>query len=187
MSRFFLIASAFVVAPPAALPAQHFALRHPVDYHTALDDNAATALNRRLVAGELTLDPAGPSGRLRALLAALGIPESSQVLVFSKTSLQRHRISPRSPRALYFGRDAYVGWVPGAAALEVAVSDPMLGLVFYTVPQRPDVEPRLRRDDSCLSCHASSRTDDEPGLLLRSVFPDAQGDPIASAGETRVT
>ncbi len=175
-----------LVAAASSANAQGFHLRKPNHYKQTSDDNAITALDRRIAAGELQLPAEGRSGRLRALLRALGVPESSQTLVFSKTSLQRHRVSPHNPRALYFGPDVYVGWVPGAAALEVAASDARLGLVFYTVSQDPEVAPRLVRDDSCLSCHATSRTDDEPGLLLRSVFPDENGDPIASAGESAV-
>lgn len=166
---------------------QGYHQRHPNDYAATADDNAITALNRRLANGEVVLASAGKSGRLRALLEALDIPLASQTLVFSKTSLQRHRISPQNPRAIYFGLDAYVGWTPGAAALEVAAGDPRLGLVFYTLAQDAAEPAVLRRDDSCLSCHATSRTHDEPGLLLRSVFPDERGDPISSAGEVDVT
>ncbi len=171
----------------AALAAQSYHLRRPNQYRQTADDNAVTVLQARLGRGELELPMAGPSGRLRALLAALAIPESSQTLVFSKTSLQRHRIAPDSPRALYFGPDAYVGWVPGAAALEVAVGDPRLGMAFYTLAQGGAAPVRFVRDDSCLSCHATSHTHDEPGVVLRSVFVDAGGDPIASAGEVDVS
>lgn len=171
----------------ATLPGQGFHQRTAIGYSRTEADNAATALDRRLAAGEAYLEAEGPSGRLRALLRALAVPESSQMLVFSKTSLQRHRISLRSPRALFFGPDAYVGWVPGSANLELAVSDAKLGLVFYTVPQDPAVPARIVRDDSCLSCHASERTDDEPGLVVRSVFPDDDGNPISSAGDDDVT
>ncbi|MCA8963894.1 MAG: hypothetical protein KDC48_03365 [Planctomycetes bacterium] len=184
MRRLPLLVCLAAVASTAS--AQGFHLRRPNRYKQTAADNAITALDRRVAAGEVQLPVDGRSGRLRALLHELGVPESSQTLVFSKTSLQRHRVSPRSPRALYFGPDVYVGWVPGAAALEVAASDPRLGVVFYTVSQDPEVVPRLVRDDSCLSCHATSRTDDEPGLLLRSVFPDENGDPIASAGEAEM-
>lgn len=177
----------FAVACAAGAPAQGFHQQEPIRYAVAKDDNAITRLDQRLAAGEVELVPEGPSGRLRPLLQALGVPLSSQTLVFSKTSLQRHRISQRNPRALYFGPDVYVGWVPGAAALEVIAGDARLGFVFYRLPQDPAVPGRFQRDDSCLSCHASPRTGDEPGLLLRSVFPDAEGDPIASAGETQVT
>ncbi|MEO6596575.1 MAG: hypothetical protein ABIP94_17625 [Planctomycetota bacterium] len=166
---------------------QGFYQREPIRYSRAADENVITALNLRIAAGEVELALESKSGRLRALLRALAVPESSQTLVFSKTSLQRHRVSPSNPRALFFGPDVYVGWVPGAAAIEVAAGDAKLGLVFYSLSQDPEQAPQLRRDDSCLSCHATSRTDDEPGLLLRSVFPDENGDPIASAGETAVT
>lgn len=172
-----------LLTAPAA--AQAFHGRPPNDYSRTADDNIATRLDDRLAAGELVLDhEPGGRGRLRALLRELGIPTSSQTLVFSRTSLQRHHIGPHNARALYFGPDAYVGWIPGAKALEVAVGDDRLGLVFYTLSQDPAAPARLCRDDSCLRCHASPRTDDEPGLLLRSVFPDPDGEPITSAGET---
>lgn len=180
-----LLPCLLVLAGTAAT--QGFHQREPNRYSQARDDNLVTALNRRVAAGEVKLPLEGRSGRLQGLLRALAVPASSQTLVFSKTSLQRHRISRQNPRALYFGPDVYVGWVPGASALEVAAGDPNLGLVFYTLSQVADEPPILRRDDSCLSCHAGSRTDDEPGLLLRSVFPDEAGDPIASAGESSVT
>jgi hypothetical protein len=166
--------------------AQAFHQRRPNYYTQAVDDNAVTQLDQRLASGELKLGVEADSarGRLRALLAALQVPESSQTLVFSKTSLQRHRISPQNPRALYFNEDVYVGWIPGAASLEIAVGDDRLGLAFYSLPQDPSLPARFTRDDSCLRCHASSRTQDEPGLLLRSVFADQAGDPIPSAGES---
>lgn len=158
----------------------------PVRYTSTKDGNAVTRLDARIAAGEIDLAPVGKSGRLLPLLQALGVPPSSQTLVFSKTSLQRHRISLHNPRALYFGPDVYIGWVPGAASIEVTAGDAKLGFVFYRLPQAAEVPARFERDDSCLSCHASPRTDDEPGLLLRSVFADADSDPVASAGETEV-
>ena len=168
------------------LAAQAFHTRRPNNYSRTADDNAVTRLNERLARGELRLDDDtnSASGRLRALLKALQVPESSQTLVFSKTSLQRHRVSPQNPRALYFNQDVYVGWIPGAASIEITAGDPNLGLAFYSLPQDPAQPAKLTRDDSCLRCHATSRTLDEPGLLLRSVFPDSDGDPIPSAGET---
>lgn len=175
-----------IAAFAAGAPGQAFHLRQPHPYRQTQDQNSVTALDARLAAGELALAHEGPSGRLRALLAALEIPEASQVLVFSKTSLQRHRISPKSPRAIYFAADKYVGWSPGAAALEIATSDARLGMVFYTLPQDPASPPRFTRDDSCLSCHATGHTMDEPGIVLRSVFADETGHAIAAAGECDV-
>lgn len=170
----------------ACLHAQSFHQRRPNVYAKTTDQNAATALNQRLANGDEQLEWEQTRGRLRALLKALAVPASSQTLVFSKTSLQRHRVSPKNPRALYFNDDVYIGWIPGAASLEVVVGDAKLGLAFYSLAQDPNKPARLKRDDTCLSCHATSRTFDEPGLLLRSVFPDDDGDPIPSAGETNM-
>lgn len=159
-----------------AVAQRHFE-RAPILYRTtAAGDNLLERLQHRLDAGELELPANGRSGRLLAVLAALDVPVASQTLVWSRTALQRHRVGPANPRALYFGPDVYVAWVPGSAALELAVGDPRLGLVFYTLAQDPTEPARFRRDDSCLSCHASERTGDEPGLLLRTVFADADGD-----------
>src|SRR4029079_12631508 len=57
-------------------------------------------------------------GYLRSVLRELKIPISAQVLVFSKTSVQRDHIGPATPRALYFNDDVYVGWVPGGDFVE---------------------------------------------------------------------
>ncbi|MEN9358642.1 MAG: hypothetical protein RL095_177 [Verrucomicrobiota bacterium] len=166
--------------------AQGFHERAPNNYSGTSEQNAATLLNRRLEAGELRLEVKGGTGRLEAVLAALKVPASSQMLVSSKTSFHRDLISPQNPRAVYYGPDAYVGWVKGAGVLEVAVGDPKLGLVFYTLSQDSKVPPRFRRDDACLSCHGTSRTGNEPGLVIRSIFPDDKGRPISSAGEAEV-
>lgn len=81
------------------------------------------------------------------------------MLVFSKTSLQRERISPARPRAIYFSDDAYVGWVQYGRVLEISAVDPRQGAIFYTLAQRMAEQPRFVRDrGDCLACHASSRT-----------------------------
>src|SRR5947207_2099834 len=59
-----------------------------------------TALQHELAAGEKRLNIEPGRGYLRALLQTLGVPVSSQVLVFSKTSQQRELISPQTPRAI---------------------------------------------------------------------------------------
>ncbi len=93
-------------------------------------------------------------GYLDALLDALDIEPSSQVLVFSKTSQQVEGISAATPRAIYFNDDVYVAWVPGAPSLEIAALDAELGPVFYTLSQT--AAPALqRRYETCLACHDS--------------------------------
>ena len=69
------------------------------------------------------------------------------MLVFSKTSLQRDRISPRTPRAVYFNDDLYVGFCRLGEVLEVAVADPQLGTVFYTLDQEPAAKPKFTPAD----------------------------------------
>jgi hypothetical protein len=158
----------------------------PIHYSTTAPSNQVSALQRRLGAGQMTLGGADAKETLRRCLAALAVPEDSQVLVFSKTSLQRKRISPQTPRAIYFSDDCYVGWVPGGL-VEVAISDPRLGLAFYQFdPLDKTQPPRFERDADCLSCHAGPLTHQWPGLIVRSVFPDASGEPITRAGSFRI-
>lgn len=109
------------------------------------------------------------------MLKDLDIASSSQMLVFAKTSLQRERISPQNPRALFFNDETYVGFIPGAPLLEIAVSDPKLGGVFYTLEQKEMRTPRVSRNDQCLECHASAKTMGVPGDLVRSFETDESG------------
>lgn len=181
MCRHALWALALLAAPAAAQPSDLDA--DPIRYSSAPADNPAGRLDARLRRGELKLAHTADHGYLAAVLKALDVPVSSQVLVFSKTSLQASRIGPKTPRALYFNDDLVVGFCRRGDLLEVAAADPNLGTVFYTVDQDPDEPQQFTRQGSrCLACHAGSRTRDYPGHLLRSVFPDRQGQPILSAG-----
>jgi hypothetical protein len=170
-----------------AAPAQGDDLNHdPIHYKTAKADNAVTALQSRIASGTAKLTFDDDHGYLSSVLAALDVPRSSQMLVFSKTSLQRTRITPKTPRALYFNDDVYVGFCLRGDVLEISAADPGLGTAFYTLDQTPEPKPAFaRQTDSCLTCHASSTTDYYPGHLVRSVFPDRHGLPILSAGSSR--
>ncbi|MCR9297115.1 MAG: hypothetical protein NXI32_30815, partial [bacterium] len=122
-------------------------------------------------------------GYLTAVLEALDVPISSQTLVFSKTSLQLHRISPRRPRSLYFNDDVYIGFCQRGDVLELAATDAKQGATFYTLSQEKSDAPKFVRDrGSCLTCHASNRTQGVPGYLVRSVFADAAGHPKLGSG-----
>ena len=59
----------------------------PIHYRTAAADNAVSRLQERLDGGKATLTFEERFGYLRSVLRELGVPESSQALVFSKTSL----------------------------------------------------------------------------------------------------
>lgn len=129
-----------------------------------------------------------PLERMRSVLAALKVPEASQILVFSKTSEQNSLINPKNPRALFFSADAYCGYVPGGL-MEIVIESPNLGPVFYVLDLVGAGTPlRAERDtNGCLSCHATGRTENVPGLLVRSVFPDQQGHPIGTLGSALIT
>src|SRR5690606_19411045 len=97
----------------------------------APDDPFSRAMERfQAEGGELRHDPLG-QGYLVDLLRVLDIDPSSQVLVFSKTSLKQRFITPENPRALYFNDEIYVGFVPGSTTLEIGAMDPRQGPVFF--------------------------------------------------------
>lgn len=159
----------------------------PINYLTAPVHDPVAKLQQTLDAGQVTLAYDEPHGYLPAVLQQLQISPRSQMLVFSKTSFQRQRISARTPRALYFNDDVYIGWVQGGEVLEVAAVDPQQGTIFYTLEQVRQERPKFVRDrGDCLSCHASSNTRNVPGLLVRSVYPSPSGLPHFGAGTFRI-
>lgn len=161
--------------------------RPPIQYSASTPANRVSRLQAKLEQGETKLDYDEERGYLPALLKALQVLPESQMLVFSKTSLQRDHISPRTPRAVYFSDDVYVGYCQRGDVLEITAVDPQLGAVFYTLDQKEADKPRLdRQTDNCLTCHSSSRTDGVPGHLVRSLFVDASGQPILSSGSFAV-
>jgi hypothetical protein len=179
-----------LVLVPLLLPVPAHAIdldREPINYSTADADNTVERLQERLDSGKAKLTYEEGTGYLRSLLRELDVPLSSQMLVFSKTSLQRQRINPRTPRALYFGEDAYVGFCQKGDLLEVSADDPQLGAVFYSLSQKKNGKPRFQRQtDNCLICHASSFNQGYPGHLARSVFADGMGLPLLASGTYRI-
>lgn len=156
----------------------------PIRYTESTPNTAISRLEAEIASGTRTLKTSGEQGYLRDVLKQLNVPESSQMLTFLKSSLQRPLIEPQNPRALYFGDDAYVGYVPGGI-IELIVTDPKLGLVFYTIEEESG-QPHIQRQVSrCMTCHASSRTKRIPGLQVRSMFTDPSGQPVISAGSYR--
>jgi hypothetical protein len=127
-------------------PAIGYAQRVPVD--------PLSRIAGQINDGSVTLSFDAQRGYLDAVLDALDIDPSSQVLVFSRTSLQVEGVTAASPRAIYFSDDLYVAWVPGAESIELAALDAGLGPVFYTLSQSPTPAAE-RRVGLCLSCHDS--------------------------------
>jgi hypothetical protein len=154
---------------------------------TAANDDLAK-LARDWESGKATLRGTTELARVKEILAALHVPEASQVLVFSKTSKQNSLIHPRNPRALFFSQNTYCGFVPGGA-MEVIIHDAMLGPVFYLIDLGHAAKvPVVERDTSdCLSCHGTGRTENVPGMLVRSVFADQDGQALLSLGSSLIT
>ncbi|MCA9069490.1 MAG: hypothetical protein KDA84_11225 [Planctomycetaceae bacterium] len=158
----------------------------PIDYFGAPLPNPIEHLKQRLESDEFQLGTNEQHGFLSALLKELDISPTSQVLVFSKTALNPKLVSPETPRAVYFNEETYVGYVPGAASLEIATVDPVKGWLFYTLTQpefsptkqnRP--RPTLERERQCLACHAGQSSLRVPGGLVRGFVPDEKGNPLS--------
>ncbi|MCZ2342673.1 MAG: hypothetical protein LC104_12920 [Bacteroidales bacterium] len=159
----------------------------PILYDTAEADNVVAKLQTQMEAHKVTLKPDEEHGYLKTVLKALDVPESSQILVFSKTSLQRSRIGPKTPRAIYFNDDVTIGYCHSGDVLEITASDTNLGVVFYTLSQNRSITPQfVRQTEGCLICHASSRNQGFPGHLARSVATDRRGELVLSRGTKTV-
>lgn len=154
-----------------------------IGYRTTPAQNPIEDLSKALASGEKTLDFDSEYGYLPSVLEALDIPQSSQVLVFTKTSFQSPLIAPRLPRAIYHADGLSIGIVRLGEVLEVAVQDRNLGAAFYTLDQIKSSRPQfIRRGNECLQCHNGPATSGVPGLLVSSVFPERSGRPIFGAG-----
>ena len=180
--RWFLLLTLLTGAWRAVAQTDNFEVA-PTNYSSTAPQDAVTALQARMAQAAL-LPPKSDRELLQWFLRELHLPAQSQVLVFSKTSFQRLRITPEHPRAIYFTDDCYLGWVPGGL-MEVAAIDPRLGPVFYSVDPgafRADEANGIRRNSECLSCHGGTFVRDIPGLFVRSVFPNSDGEPLLGQG-----
>lgn len=154
----------------------------PIRYSDTLPTDRLAIFAKKLEERKLQGQPGQGLKALEFILDELNVPKESQVLVFSKTSLQISRITPQNPRSLFFSENAYVGYVPGGA-VEVIAHDAVLGPVFYLVEPDTNGAMKIERDTNrCLSCHATSRTENVPGMLIRSVYAEETGHPILQLG-----
>ena len=160
--------------------------REPINYSKTQPDDAISRLKAKIEDGSLKLTFDDDHGWLKSLLKELKVLPSSQTLVFSKSSLQRNRITPRRPRAVYFNDDIYVGWVQFGRVIELSAVDPNLGAVFYTLDQHQSDRPVFQqRTEECLICHGSTHTGRIPGHIMRSLYTERSGQPLFGAGTYR--
>lgn len=146
-------------------------------------DDPVARMWQRVASGRARLDLGSPKAWVRSVLRELDVPVESQVLVFSKTSLQNALITPQTPRSVFYNEDTYAGWSQGGM-MELIGIDPQQGPQFYTLsyPETRGSLPVLAISDQCLSCHESSRTNGVKGMLVRSVYPDSDGQPLLQFG-----
>jgi len=160
----------------------------PVDYLGERTSDPVARLDRLLADGKRTLKPVPGRGYLDSVLKSLGVPVSSQLLVYSKTAVNQRLITPRTPRAIYFNDAVSVAWVPGTAELELSAVDPHKGAMFYVLSQPESssgAPPRFHRKSSCLACHIGRTTLSVPGGIVRSFLVESSGKPLE--GYSRVT
>ena len=82
--------------------AMRYDLEYPgIGYSGPARDNRIWRFQQKLNSGELKLQWEPHFGYLRSVLKALEIDPSSQIMVFSKTSLQTSVINEQTPRAIY--------------------------------------------------------------------------------------
>ncbi len=152
----------------------------PHDYWKQTPKDRFSRWMKDVQAGKVELDYSGEKAFVASVLKSLDIPASSQMLLFSTTSLQLSLITPRSPRAIFFNEDIYLGWVLGGK-IEIVSVDPDLGGVFYIfdIP-RNGQPPRPERATRCMNCHAREDTGYVPGLVVKSVIPGVRGGSLES-------
>lgn len=159
----------------------------PILYRETEPTDRVAKVLQRIASGEASLKGENTLESLDKLLREMQVPQSSQTLVYSKTSLQRHKIAPHTPRAIYFSDDCYVGYCQGSEVMEISTVDPQLGAVFYTAERSEDGAVEItRQTDNCLICHGSSQTRQVPGHVVRSVYVDSSGLPALSMGSHRI-
>jgi hypothetical protein len=158
-----------------------------IQYAGPVSDSIAH-LEKQLESGKAKLDYApGGWGYLPTILKQLDINIDSQVLVFSRTSIQNTHISPRTPRAIYFNDDTAVGFVQNGEVLELSAIDPKQGAVFYSLETEKTDHPEFARRDDCLRCHQGAPTMGIPGILVSSVHPITDAESRASHGSAFIT
>jgi hypothetical protein len=147
----------------------------PHNYHTTPLKDRFTKLKADLESRRIPLDHSSEKAFVLSLLKALDIPASSQMLVFSTTSLQLRFITPRNPRAIFFNDGLYVGYIPGAK-IEILSMDPELGAIFYMFDIPRDSRPiAVERSERCVNCHTKEDTGFVPGIVIKSVIPGPTG------------
>lgn len=158
----------------------------PHNYRQRVPGDRFTKLKDDLESGRIVLDRSSEKAFVLSLLKLLEIPATSQMLVFSTTSLQLSLISPANPRAIYFSEDTYLGYVP-RGRIEIISIDPELGGIFYIFDIPKDERPlRFERSERCMNCHAGEDTHFVPALVIKSVVPGPGGGSLTAFRQDQI-
>ena len=121
----------------------------PHDYWKRAPKDRFSRWMTNLTAGRVELDYSGEKAFVASVLKSLDIPASSQMLLFSTTSLQLSLITPRTPRARYFSTKTSTSdmswaeksksspWTPTSAAC--STSSTFRATASHLVPSAPRV------------------------------------------------
>ena len=158
-----LSAAACSWAPPTTPPLH----TPPHPSHNVVDD-----LNRKLRDGSAGLRFEGRSGYLQSAIDALKLPVDSQLLVFSKASLQR-RLSARRIRERCSSTTAscWRGCATATCSRSPHTTRRRASSSIRWSSGRPSVRS-FKREFRCLGCHMTGDTLGVPGLLMFSTTPD---------------
>jgi hypothetical protein len=161
-----------------------------IGYSGAPTHNPIARLQDRLLRGEVKLEFKPPRGYLDSVLKNLRIDPSSQMLVYSKSSLQVQWVDAASPRAIYFNDETYAAWVQAIGLLEFVTMDSKLGPVFYTMTNQQDSPSSFGREVlRCLDCHDkfALQGGGVPMFLATSNYVDVNGLTLKPIAATEVT
>lgn len=177
--------------PQARMSALPYDAEYPViGYSGTPAHNPIARLQARLDRGEVKLEFKPPRGYLDSVLKNLGIDSSSQLLVYSKSSLQVEWVNAATPRAIYFNDDTYAGWVQAVGLLEFVTMDSELGPVFYTMTNQQDSPASFGREVlRCLDCHDkfALQGGGVPMFRVTSNYVDVRGLTLKPIAESEVT
>ncbi|MDR2214659.1 MAG: hypothetical protein LBE59_02325 [Nevskiaceae bacterium] len=182
------VSAAYAAEMPPLEQTAGYDIEYPhINYTDPARGNCIAQLREKLDDGQLRLARDAKHGYLPALLKALDIDVDSQVMVYSKTSLQFELVTPSTPRAIYFNDECYVAYVQGTPFLEFAALDAKRGVVFYTLDDRLAAPRFDRQGNTCLACHDtfSMTGGGVPRVLASSAVTDAPMDsrPMGPAQE----
>ena len=162
--------------------------REPIRYTEAAVHDAVAKLQERIDAGEVELEYDERQG-----LSEVAARSARRVGQFADAGVFQDELPAADHHAtiaagVVLQRRGLHRLCAAGRVLEISAVDPEQGAIFYTLAQDEVERPKFVRDrGNCISCHASSRTHNVPGHVVRSVYTSATGLPNFGAGTFQTT